>query len=200
MQPLSYEKVQAAYYRLGYPWWTKPYDLNLFGVRAKGYQPDQYDDRLGIAYTDKYGNKLLFEVAATTDPGLYYLQNPMNSRGCAYLKPGYYKKSHRLGTHKGYAAIVQCGPMTVYRIRKPLDVLDLSLMMQDHGIQGINIHRSLASGLADTVGKFGAGCQVTPWATDLNYLRALVGLQKEFVGTDMVSYGLLTAEQVALVI
>jgi len=197
---LSYEALQAAYSRLGYPWWTKPYDLNLFGVRAKGYRPDHYDDRLGIAYTDKYGNKLLFEVAATTDPGLYYLNNPMNSRGCAYLKPGYYKGSHCLGTHKGYAAIVQCGPVTVYRIRNSEDTLKLSEMPQDTGIHGINIHRALASGLADTVGKFGAGCQVTPWAEDLNYMRALVAMQRTFVGTDRVSYGLITAEDVALLI
>lgn len=191
MLQLNYELVRGVYQKKGYPWWTKPYDLNLFGVRAEGFHPDVFDDRIGIAYVDKFGNRLIFEVAATTDPGLYYLNNPMNSKGCAYLKPGYYKGSHCLGIHKGYAAIVQCGPVTVYRIRKLKDISCLDMMLHDTGIHGINIHRALAEGLAVSVGKFGAGCQVTPWAADLNYMRALLTMQKKHIGTDKISYALI---------
>ena len=51
---------------------------------------------------------------ATTDPGLYYLEHPMNVDGTAILIPGQYIGSHKTGLHKGDHALIQCGKLRVW--------------------------------------------------------------------------------------
>ena len=53
----------------------------------------------------------------TTDPGLYWLENPMNVDGTAILAPGQYRGAYRIGKHRDdYQAVVQTGgEVAVYR-------------------------------------------------------------------------------------
>ena len=47
-------------------------------------------------------------MQCTTLPGLYWLENPMNSKGCAILKEGQYKGVYEIDLHNGkYEAICQ---------------------------------------------------------------------------------------------
>ena len=46
----------------------------------------------------------------------------MNYKGVAILKPGQYKKSHKIGKHQGkYEALCQQNPVTVYRDKSRKD-------------------------------------------------------------------------------
>ena len=61
------------------------YNLNIIGVRAAPGEPDRFDDRLHVVYKDHRNAWVDLCFAATTDPGMYYLQNPMNVKGTAIL-------------------------------------------------------------------------------------------------------------------
>ena len=93
------------------------YNLNLFGIRAKGGRINKFDDLLGCAYREADDGP--WRVAywpATTDPGLYWLQHPMNVSGTAILMPGQYRGAYEVGFHLGkYRALVQRRPVRVWR-------------------------------------------------------------------------------------
>jgi hypothetical protein len=63
--------------------------------------------------------KILFNVLATTEPGRFYTENPLNPEGAARIAFGQYK-SWRVGIHKahtptGHEALVQVAPLSVHR-------------------------------------------------------------------------------------
>ena len=101
-----------------------------------------------------------FPFVGTTDPGTFWRQNPENVNGTAILKPGYYKDSHMVGIHRGYKALQQRGPVTVYRDDNRDAVLNTTGMQEDTGIFGINIHRASETIASVQVDKWSAGCQV----------------------------------------
>ena len=87
----------------------------------------------------------------------------MNKKGVAILKPGQYRRSHKLRLHRGqYLALGQQNPVTVYRDNNRDDNYDLDESKTDTGLFGINVHRaSKYEGKKSTqVNKWSAGCQV----------------------------------------
>ena len=68
----------------------------------------------------------------------------------------------------------------------------------DTGLFGIDIHRALEFDIAKTVDKFSAGCQVIQSPDDFAYLIALVKRQKQFLGTDVVTYTLILENSFAI--
>ena len=99
----------------------------------------------------------------TTDPGKYWAENIMRKEGVAILKPGQYRKSHKLRLHQGkYLALGQQNPVTVYRDDNRDDNYDLDENNTQTGLFGINIHRATKyEGKSSTqVDKWSAGCQV----------------------------------------
>lgn len=94
--------------------------------------------------------------AATTEPGRYYTDFPMNKGGAARIAFGNYKDAWAIGKHYSQDALVQVGAITVhrdlnkdgFRIGDRLDV----------GLFGINQHTTSNSPIE--VGKWSAGCQV----------------------------------------
>ena len=87
----------------------------------------------------------------------------MNDKGVAILKPGQYRKSHKLRLHGGkYLALGQQNPLTVYRDNNRDAKYNLDESKTDTGIFGINIHRaSKYEGKKSTnIDKWSAGCQV----------------------------------------
>lgn len=138
----------------------KPFNLNIVGIRANNPVPGSFDDMIYCFYKDR-GNYIKFAWPATTDPGLYYLQNPLNVDGTAILVPGQYRGAFKLGLHHGkYEALVQAKPLKVIRDIDRDSVLEFESKNIEEGMFGINIHRASNSHESKTVGKWSAGCQV----------------------------------------
>ena len=176
---------------LGYPVWTKPYDLNIYGIRKPGGTPDDWDDTIGVAWRDREGNSRIICCPATVDPGLHYLLNPMNARGTAIMAEGYHRGIWTLGKHKGYAALVQVKPAVFYRDYNKNRVLDYKTDRMETAIIGANLHRGHPDVAVAKVGQYSAGCQVVQNAFDLTYILALVHQQGKSIGTTSVSYALM---------
>lgn len=147
----------------GYAWFTKgDYNLNIIGIRSnnKNKITNKYDDILVVDYNTGNGhNRVYYNI--TTEPGLYYTKNLLNTAGAAILVPGQYRGCWQLGLHKNvYKALVQKKPVKVYRDKNKNDVYDLHPETIQNGMFGINIHRSSEKVTVDTVNKYSAGCQV----------------------------------------
>ena len=151
------------------------YNLNIVGVRSAHNGTNRFDDELHVVYRDHRGQWVDLSFECTTDPGLYYLQNPMNVKGTAILKPGQYRGSHKIGLHRGqYTALVQVAPVTVYRDRNRDSVMQLDPDSEASGVYGINVHHA-GSTERDAVNRWSAGCTVisnlAEWEIFLSVVR-----------------------------
>ena len=192
MFEVTYRDIQKKLLAKYGKFFTKPYDLNLFGIRSSNQIPNKFDDTIGCAYTDPDGNHRIFLCPATTDPGLYYLKNPMNVKGTAILKEGYYPGLWTYGKHKGRDAFVQIGKCTLLRDANRDGILDFNTPNEEISANdGINLHGALTGSYTMVVDKFSAGCQVVASDIDLLYLLSLLIQQKAYRGFDRVSYALL---------
>jgi hypothetical protein len=136
---------------------TGIYQANVFGIRANTPANNKFDDIVGIL---RVNNGNIWEALlcdATTDPGFYYLEHPMNVKGTAILMPGQYIGSHKTGLHKGYRALVQCGKLRVWRDKDKDDNYDKEAPQDSNG-DGIDIHHA---GINSTeINNWSAACQV----------------------------------------
>lgn len=169
----------------GYSLFLRPYELNIVGVRADSTKSNSFDDAIYAFFLNSEGKLIQHRYAATTDPGTYWLRNPMNPQGTAILKEGQYRNCYALGMHRGkYLALVQVRPVTVMRDYDRDAVLDFLNGREETGLFGINVHRALDSGTTKIVEHHSAGCQVFASATEfIQFLsfcerhRALYGNQ-----------------------
>ncbi|MFY8166613.1 MAG: hypothetical protein ACOVJ8_08480 [Sediminibacterium sp.] len=151
----------------GYQVFDRPYELNIVGIRKNDVNANNFDDGIFVFWKDDSGNWVGDYNPATTDPGTYWLKNPMNVDGTAILKEGQYINAYRIGKHKGqYDALVQVKPVTVIRDYDRNAVLDFNNGKETTGLYGINIHRSALSGKSQNVDKWSAGCQVFQIGSD----------------------------------
>lgn len=196
----DYERYRAVIERSG-TFESAPGAVNLLGIR--GYSdgravpnvPDEYNDTIAAIWRDPEGRRRVREFRATVDPGQDYTDQPMNAGGCAHLIDGQYV--YRLGEHKGRPALVQAGPVNVWRDAD-----------RDHGRdggegavvvrRGINIH---SGGSGSRVGRWSAGCQVVhagvdggEWAAFLEIVRAHTGRTIRYTLVDRAMLGLEPAE------
>jgi hypothetical protein len=154
-------KLKAILRHKGYKLYTRPYELNIVGMRADSTAPNRFDDEIHVFYKTKNENWNYHVFKATTDPGTFWLLNPMQPQGTAILAEGQYVNSHSLGLHKGqYEALVQEKPLTVIRDYERIAKLDFMNGTKDTGYFGIDIHRASANGTTKYVDKYSAGCQV----------------------------------------
>lgn len=169
------EAIKAAMRGKGYVVFgneAKGYDLNLFGIRTDDLNANRFNDVVGVMYlADGQWNCFLFP--ATTDPGTYWRENPMNVAGTAILKPGQYRGAYMVGEHKGYPALQQKSPMKVYRDADRDNLLEMDESTVQEGMFGINIHRSSSSHASTQVDKWSAGCQVLQDPVQFEFLVAL---------------------------
>lgn len=194
----SYEVMAGIYEYLQFPWYAKPYDLNLFGIRNPNPKPDAWDDTIGIAFRDRNGYGRVAVWPGTTDPGLYYLQNPLTSSGCIIVDFGHHPKCYRRGLHRGYKALKQVAPMRyLFDVNKD-GVLDWNTSKRETSLRATNMHRGLENSIVATVGKFSAGCQVVQHPNDFAYLLSIVDLQAAWIGSDLLSYTVFNEADVLL--
>jgi hypothetical protein len=177
--------IQTALQKKGYRIFLRPFELNIVGVRADSVKPNAFDDIIYVFFNNNEGKLIEHKFPATTDPGTYWLQNPMNPQGTAILKEGQYINTYGLGLHRGkYMALVQKRPVTVMRDYDRNAVLDFMNGKEDKGLFGINIHRASESGTTKIVDHFSAGCQVFASATDFILFMSLCERHKSFYGND----------------
>jgi hypothetical protein len=161
LKNFSIDEIIGVMKRKGYKVFEKDqinYNLNIVGVRSSDQTPNVFNDRLFVFWKFKKA-KVLNQFRITTDPGLYWLKNPMNEKGTAILKPGQYLDIWQIGLHQGkYEALVQTGNFTVIRDFDRDVELDYNSGREEAGIFGINCHH--AGENSQTVDKWSAGCQV----------------------------------------
>lgn len=186
----------AAYKRMNYPLFEKGnFNLNIFAIRANEQSANTFNDLIGILYKEN-DTWVLKRYAATTDPGLYYRENPINIEGTAILQDGYHKSAFRIGKHQGkYEALVQNRTLPLWRDNNKDDILDR--MGETHNdLAGINIHRATAikNGVSKQVDKWSAGCQVIASNSDFNEFMFIVNQSAKIYGKTF-SYALFTEQQ-----
>lgn len=187
----GWPEVRAALEDNGYAVFEGEYDLNLVGIRSLERKAGRFDDELHCAYLHD-GAWVHHAWPCTTDPGSYYLKNPMNEKGTAILVTGQHRGAFRPGLHQGkYPALVQARPLPVWRDKDYDDELDMGGYV-DVGWHGIHVHRASASGPSTEVGRWSAGCQVLADARHLEELLGLVSKQAAHGLGETVTYTLLT--------
>tara|TARA_R110000824_G_scaffold90197_1_gene220506 strand:+ start:188 stop:799 length:612 start_codon:yes stop_codon:yes gene_type:complete len=198
------EQIQRAVQELGYVWFNddanKDYDVNIVGVRnseTKDKVTNRFDDKLTISYKID-GEWQYHEFDCTTDPGTHWVENVMNDKGVAILKPGQYRGSHKLRLHLGkYLALGQKENVTVYRDNNRDDKYDLDESKTDTGLFGINIHRaSKYEGKKSTqINKWSAGCQVIAANDDWHEFLDICQAAREVHGNSF-SYTLIESKDI----
>jgi len=139
---------------------TRNYNLNFIGVRSKDMTPGVFNDIM-VAMWKHRGSWNILQFPCTTDPGVYYLEHPLNVIGTGILKPGQYKGMWTQGFHQGkYPAYTQNAPCTLYRDNDKDNEMDIVGVKEETGMFGINGHRAMENLKTQRVGKFSAGCQV----------------------------------------
>jgi hypothetical protein len=169
----------------GYKVYDKPYQLNIVGVRNNSALPNKFDDILYAFWKDDKDKWNGSFYTITTDPGTYWLKNPMNKLGAAILKNGQYIDAYTLGLHRGeYKALIEQKPVTVIRDYDRNALLDFNNGKEDTGNFGINIHRAGSKGTTINVDRWSAGCQVFENADDFANFLGLAEKHKGLYGNN----------------
>jgi hypothetical protein len=129
---------------------------------ANDNRPNRFNDSRFILRVDPAGRpELAGTWDATTEPGRFWTQNPMNPMGAARIAFGQYK-AWSVGTHNaskpsGHEALVQTQDITVHRDLNQ----DFSRAgdATDTGLFGVNQHWGYDNP-QDDIGTAGAGCLV----------------------------------------
>ena len=198
------EQIQTTVEDKGYKYFhdnlNKGYDVNIIGVRnskTKGRVTNAFDDTLTISYKID-GEWQYHEFNCTTDPGSHWVENLLNEKGVAILKPNQYRGSHKLDFHQGrYLALRQKSDVTVYRDNDRDNNYDLNESKTDTGIFGINIHRATgrSGGKSIRVDKWSAGCQVIADNDDWHTFLGICQSAREIHGNSF-SYTLIESKDI----
>jgi hypothetical protein len=180
---MSLQKIKAILRHKNYRLYTRPYELNIVGLRSKSVEPNSFDDEIHVFYKVATFNWNYHVFKATTDPGTYWLRQPMQPQGTAILSQGQFVDAYELGLHRGqYTALVQRKPLTIVRDYNRDAILDFNNGTSIHGQFGINIHRANRSGSTLHVDKNSAGCQVFKNASDFEIFIRLCQQHKQLYG------------------
>lgn len=191
----------------GYVLHTKPYQLNIVGVRNPSVNSNSFDDEVHVFYKKPDGKWNYHVYPATTDPGTFWLNNPSYEQGTAILAQGQYRNAYAIGKHKGlYTALVQVRPVTIIRDYDRDALLDFYNGSKQTGNFGINIHRAESFGETKFINKYSAGCQVFQNAKDFEEFiklcerhRSLYGNTFTYTLVDLRSIRRITLKRVVAV-
>jgi len=173
MEILTPKNIKSYFAAKDYKFFDTPkkkLNVNIIGVRRDNQGTNTFDDFLIVMYREE---ELMISsrYQITTDPGKYWLKNPINPKGTAILVPGQYRSTWQLGKHQGkYEALVQRKPVKVYRDNNKDEIIDYNniALTLDQGYFGINIHRSNPYDESYVINKWSAGCQVFKKIEDYN--------------------------------
>jgi hypothetical protein len=157
MKNFSIEDIIKVYQQKGYP--VDKEKILITGIRSNDQTPNIFND--AIIWIQWFKNAVrLKQAPVTTDPGLFYLLNPINPKGTAIIKPGFYPDCWAFGLHNGkYEALVQVGNITLIRDFNRNKVIDYNSGREETvNNAGINCHH--AGEDSQQVDNWSAGCQV----------------------------------------
>ncbi|MGQ0829340.1 MAG: hypothetical protein ACT4ON_13210 [Bacteroidota bacterium] len=154
-------KLRAILRSKGFKLFTRPFELNIVGLRSESVIPNRFDDEIHVFYKVSALKWNYHVYKATTDPGTFWLKNPIQAQGTAILSEGQFRDAYALGLHREqYQALVQQKPVTILRDYDRDAKLDFLNGNKSTGFFGINIHRASSKGKTKLVDKYSAGCQV----------------------------------------
>lgn len=161
---ITYDFVKSMFSQKSFVFREENEYANLFGYRSKDLTLDHFNDLIGAAYKDYFGNKQCLVFPGTTKPGLHYLKDELgNPKGTFILAPGQHKDCWTPGLHNGkYQAWIQSGP-NVFKGWRDLNSdgkLDMNgqLYTDTFGVDGHTTRFDID--VTDVVSNFSAGCQV----------------------------------------
>ena len=167
----------------GFELYTRPYQLNIVGLRSKSTNSNRFDDEINVFYKTAEDKWNFHVYKATTDPGTFWLNNPAYPEGTAILEQGQYVNSYAIAKHRGlYNALLQVKPVTVIRDYDRDALLDFKNGTSETGLFGINIHRAEHSGTTKYINKYSAGCQVFQDADDFEEFMKLCQIHAKLYG------------------
>lgn len=179
----------------GYEFFTNgSYNLNIIGIRSdqQNKVTNLYDDLLVVIYKtpNETWTKQIYKI--TTEPGTYYMNNPLVSKGTSIMVPGQYRGCYSVGKHRGkYDALVQKKAIKVYRDNNKDKTYNLKPETIDTGVFGINIHRSNEFSETVYINKYSAGCQVFANPNEFESFMRLCKLQNQYFSGNSFTYTLL---------
>ena len=196
------EQVLAAKRSLGYPVFTKPFDLNLVSLRHPERRAGRFDDYTGFVFTDEDGRLHGELYPSTTDPSALYLVAPARRAGTAILLPSHTPGSHGFGRHRDkYPALVQRRGIAYVRDNDRDELLDVdTLALQpgeiEHGVIGANIHHASSVNVAEAVGPWSMACQVLQLIWHWSSFMTIAELQPKYGHGSTFSLSLMPLDQV----
>ncbi|MGI1677571.1 MAG: hypothetical protein K6L75_02485 [Cellvibrionaceae bacterium] len=191
---LSYQVLKEALNDNGYRFFDSgEFNLNLIGIRTSAKEANKFNDIFCVAFK-QHGREMLFCFDCTTDPGEFWLENPMNNKGAAILAPGQYLGAWKIGYHLNkYPALTQVKPMIVYRDNNKDKTLDFDVP-REAGLFGINCHYAAKDKKSIFVDKFSAGCQVIADHGSFDFVLSLCHLGSKSWGNSF-TYTLITEDE-----
>ena len=167
----------------GFRVYERPFELNIVGIRNANISSNRFDDVFFVFWKDDAGTLQQRSYPCTTDPGTFWLNNPKQPQGTAFLKGGQYPNAYCIGLHQGkYKALVEKAPVTIVRGLSRGAGIDWNGGQSVSGNFGINIHRANRSGTTLTVDRNSAGCQVLAKAEDFAELMTLCEVHQNRYG------------------
>lgn len=152
--------------------------VNILGLRDESnMRNDIYNDYI-IAHNDHES----YMFNATTDPSVFFTNNPMVDGGCAHLCYGFYKNAYIIGIHaKGkpyqHEALVQRGnKVKIWRDKNKNFEQDEDEKVEE-GYFGANIHKNLSS--QTNILYSSALCQVIQYVNDFGYFMQFIKQHKQ---------------------
>jgi len=180
-----FSQVRALLKEKDFKVFSRPYELNIVGLRSNSTIANRFDDEIHVFYMQDNKKWAYHVYKATTDPGTYWLENPSSPKGTAILAEGQNLNAYAIGLHNGkYKALVQVRPVTVIRDYERKAVLDFINGRKDNGLFGINIHHARAIGKTKYINKYSAGCQVFENAIDFKEFLGLCEKHKILYGNE----------------
>jgi hypothetical protein len=167
---LTFSRVRNFYEKMNYPFFisrNKNYNLNIGAIRSSDLTPDTYNDTIFLAW-EWQGRGYLKTYKGTTDPGLYYLLNPINVNGTAIIIPEYYRGVYEIGWHRkntsfAHMALRQKAPMKYWREKEytVTSQLPINHEVVYEEIGFTNLHsKPMNFPVTQFIGKVSAGCIV----------------------------------------
>lgn len=177
------QKMKAIMRHKGYKLFDRPYELNIVGLRSKSTIPNRFDDEIHVFYKVSTLNWHYHVFKATTDPGTFWLRQPMQPQGTAILAQGQFIDAYQLDYHQGkYLALCQRKKVKLIRDYNRDAVLDFNNGRISIELAGVNIHRANQTGTTKSVDKNSAGCQVFENASDFALFIKLCQKHKSLYG------------------
>lgn len=181
---ITKECIQRTLKRKGYKW--EDNGVNIIGIRTNDNTPDKFNDYITISYKEEFH---VFE--ATTEPGVYWLKNPMRVTGTFVLPPGQYINRWKIGIHHNYKALVLDGIIAGWRDNDKDNLVDPNKSKVYSDGQAVNIHHAHENTIQTVIDKYSAGCQVIRKFSDWLIFFGICEASKQ----QHFTYILLTADE-----